>query len=75
MMAGVVPPTITPMLLLYARTMRNRAEGPLASSRIFAMAAGYVATWALFSVGATAPQRWFASRFAAEKSSSWLNIH
>ena len=62
--------TITPRLLLYARAMRI-APGTLATSRMYATAGGYVATWALFSAGATAPQRWFASLFAAEKSSSW----
>jgi predicted metal-binding membrane protein len=51
------------MLLLYARAMHHRADGSHATSRIYAMAGGYVATWALFSVGATALQRWFASLF------------
>ena len=63
MMAGMMLPTITPMLLLYARAMRNRAGTTNATARIYAMAGGYVATWALFSVGATALQRWFASLF------------
>lgn len=63
MMAGMMLPTITPMLLLYAQAMRRRNDGTNAAVRIYAMAGGYVATWALFSVGATALQRWFASLF------------
>jgi hypothetical protein len=53
--------------------IRNRAGWTHATSRIYAMAGDYLTTWALFSVGATALQRWFAPLFAAEKSSSWRN--
>lgn len=63
MMAGMMLPTITPMLLLYARAMRNRTDGTHATSRIYAMAGGYVTVWALFSVGATVLQRGFAALF------------
>ena len=61
MMAGMMLPTMTPMLLLYARAMRNRSDGTNAAARIYAMAAGYVAVWAIFSVGATMLQRWLGS--------------
>lgn len=61
MMAGMMLPTITPRLLLYARAMRTRANVTDASARIYAMAAGYVLVWALFSVGATVLQRVLAS--------------
>ena len=62
MMAGMMLPTITPMLLLYARAMRNRARDPrpVAHLRDGRRVPG---TWALFSVGATALQRWLASLF------------
>ena len=41
MMAGMMLPTITPMLLLYARAMRNRATAPQRRrARIYAMAGG-----------------------------------
>ncbi|HEX4914713.1 MAG TPA: DUF2182 domain-containing protein [Vicinamibacterales bacterium] len=61
MMAGMMLPTLTPLLLLYARAMRNRANIDNASARIYAMAAGYVVVWAAFSVGATLLQRALAS--------------
>jgi predicted metal-binding membrane protein len=60
MMAGMMLPTATPMLLLYARAVRNRADTTNASARIYALAAGYTAVWLLFSIGATALQRLLA---------------
>jgi len=56
MMAGMMLPTITPLLMLYARAVRNRPNAN-PSLRIYAMALGYVLVWALFSVGATVLQR------------------
>jgi predicted metal-binding membrane protein len=56
MMAGMMLPTITPLLMLYARAVRHR-EHARPSLRIYAMAAGYVLVWALFSVAATVLQR------------------
>jgi predicted metal-binding membrane protein len=61
MMAGMMLPTIAPLLLLYARAVRNRADIGNPSLRIYAMGAGYVLVWALFSVGATALQRVLSS--------------
>jgi predicted metal-binding membrane protein len=60
MMAGMMLPSVTPLLMLYARAMRNRAL-PHPSVRIYAMALGYVAVWAAFSIGATALQLSLAS--------------
>ena len=60
MMAGMMLPTITPLLMLYARAVRNR-EHASPSQRIYAMALGYVLVWALFSVGATVLQRALSS--------------
>lgn len=57
MMAGMMLPTAAPMLLLYARTVRNRPGARRVSARIYALAAGYTVVWLLFSVGATALQR------------------
>ena len=57
MMAGMMLPTAAPMLLLYARTLRNRGEAGRPAQHIYAMAGGYVAVWAAFSVAATALQR------------------
>jgi predicted metal-binding membrane protein len=61
MMAGMMLPTITPVLMLYARAMRARAGNTNAATRIYAMAGGYVLVWAAFSVGATVLQRALAS--------------
>jgi predicted metal-binding membrane protein len=57
MMAGMMLPSATPMLLLYARTMRNRATEPHPARQIYAMAAGYLVVWIGFSLAATALQR------------------
>jgi predicted metal-binding membrane protein len=67
MMAGMMLPTITPLLLLYARAMRTRTDVANASARIYAMAAGYVVVWAAFSVGATILQRVLGE-------ASWLTV-
>ena len=60
MMAGMMLPTAAPMLLLYARTVRNRPDARRVSARIYALAAGYTVVWLLFSVVATALQRLLA---------------
>jgi predicted metal-binding membrane protein len=62
MMAGMMLPSAAPILLLYARAVRNRDNARHPARAIYAMAAGYVAVWALFSAGATALQRVFATR-------------
>lgn len=67
MMAGMMLPSITPLLLLYARAMRNRENVRYPGLRIYAMAAGYLTIWALFSVGATVLQRVLGS-------TSWLTM-
>ena len=48
MMAGMMLPTATPILLLYARSVRHRGV-PQPSRQIYAMGAGYAFVWALFS--------------------------
>ena len=60
MMAGMMLPTVTPMVLLYARAVRNRPYATHVAARIYALAAGYTVVWLLFSVGATALQRLLA---------------
>jgi predicted metal-binding membrane protein len=62
MMAGMMLPTLAPSLLLFARAARTRQGIRNPSARIYAMAAGYVLVWAVFSVGATALQRLLAER-------------
>ena len=61
MMAGMMLPTITPLLMLYARAARHRFDITNPSRRIYAMASGYVLVWALFSIGATVLQRAMSS--------------
>ena len=63
MMAGMMLPSASPLLLLYGAAARRggRDADAGASRRIYALAAGYVAVWALFSVAATAAQRILSS--------------
>jgi predicted metal-binding membrane protein len=56
MMTGMMLPSASPMLLLYGAIARRSAQAS-AGHRIYAFAAGYLAVWTVFSVGATALQR------------------
>jgi predicted metal-binding membrane protein len=60
MMAGMMLPSATPILLLYAGAARNRSEEGHPARLIYSLAAGYVLIWALFSVAATILQRLLA---------------
>jgi predicted metal-binding membrane protein len=61
MMVGMMLPSATPMLLLYGSLARRSATGASTASRqIYALAAGYLVVWALYSLGATALQRLLA---------------
>jgi predicted metal-binding membrane protein len=62
MMAAMMLPSATPILLLYAGAVRHRGEGPHATVRVYALAAGYLLVWAVFSVGAVLLQRMLAAR-------------
>jgi predicted metal-binding membrane protein len=57
MMAAMMLPAASSTLLMYTRIARTRGEdrGPVLDAYVFA--AGYLAIWAIFSVGATALQR------------------
>lgn len=60
MMTGMMLPSASPLVLLYGAAARRSA--PLTAARqTYALAAGYVAAWAAFSLGATAVQRALAS--------------
>ncbi len=63
MMVGMMLPAAAPMILLYDRVReRQEAKGAsLAGTGVFAL--GYLAAWALFSLGATAAQ-WGLERAA-----------
>lgn len=56
MMIGMMLPSAAPTILIYGLAVRRR-QGSDATRLIYALAAGYVATWALFGVLATALQR------------------
>jgi predicted metal-binding membrane protein len=60
MMAGMMLPAAAPLLLLYAGAVRNRGEGRGAWLQVYALAAGYLVVWTVFSVGAAALQRLLA---------------
>jgi predicted metal-binding membrane protein len=57
MMAGMMLPSATPVILLAARPVgRPGVDASLAAARLDALVGGYLAVWALFSAGATALQ-------------------
>jgi predicted metal-binding membrane protein len=61
MMVAMMLPSASPMLLLYGGVARRSAtEASAASRQIYALSAGYLVVWALFSLGATALQRLLA---------------
>lgn len=60
MMIGMMLPPAAPMILTYGMVIRRRPGGT-PSAQIYALAAGYVGVWALFSVLATSLQRALAS--------------
>jgi predicted metal-binding membrane protein len=53
MMAGMMLPSASPMLLLYSATARRGSQPGSAVVRVTAMAIGYLLVWVLFSAGAT----------------------
>ncbi|MGE4053678.1 MAG: DUF2182 domain-containing protein [Vicinamibacterales bacterium] len=56
MMTAMMLPSASPLLLLYGAAARRSAE--IARDRhVYALAGGYLAVWALFSLGATMLQR------------------
>ena len=60
MMTGMMLPSASPMLLLYGVIARRSAQGS-AGRQIYALAAGYLMVWTVFSLGATALQRVLAA--------------
>jgi predicted metal-binding membrane protein len=62
MMVAMMLPSAAPLLVFYARVVRqSAATASLASRQVYALAAGYLVIWMIFSVGATALQRVMAS--------------
>jgi predicted metal-binding membrane protein len=63
MMVGMMLPSAAPMLLLYGSLARRSAiKASTAVLHIYALAAGYLAVWAAFSLGVTLLQRILAQR-------------
>jgi len=60
MMAGMMIPSVSPMLLTYGMIAR-RSVPRTAARQIYALAAGYLLVWTAFSFGATALQRILAA--------------
>jgi predicted metal-binding membrane protein len=56
MMTGMMLPSATPMLLLFAVVARQHYKGSV-TRHIYALAVGYLVAWTLFSLGITALQR------------------
>jgi predicted metal-binding membrane protein len=60
MMSGMMLPSASPTIVLYGAMARRSVERG-AASQIYALAAGYLAAWTAFSLGATIGQRILAS--------------
>ena len=60
MMAAMMLPSAAPLILLYGAAAR-RSPQPTSRRNTYALAAGYLAAWAAFSLAATALQRALAS--------------
>jgi predicted metal-binding membrane protein len=57
MMAAMMLPSASPVVLLYSAAARRRGEGAGSPLHVLALATGYVLVWAGFSIGAVALQR------------------
>jgi predicted metal-binding membrane protein len=60
MMTAMMLPSASPLMLLYGAAARRSAQGT-AGRQIYALAAGYLIVWTVFSLGATALQRGLAA--------------
>lgn len=63
MMAGMMLPSAAPVLLLYAGALRRKQETGALVASVYALGAGYLLIWTLFSVAATALQRILSETF------------
>ena len=60
MMVGMMLPSAAPTMLTYAAVVRRSDAGESAALRVYALGAGYLAVWTLFSVVATLLQRFLS---------------
>jgi predicted metal-binding membrane protein len=56
MMAGMMLPSASPMMLMYGLAARRQGSGATAGRQIYALVSGYVVVWTLFSVVAAVAQ-------------------
>ena len=56
MMTAMMLPSASPLILLYAGALRTKGD-PQVAGKTYALAAGYLLAWVLFSTAATALQR------------------
>jgi predicted metal-binding membrane protein len=57
MMAAMMLPSAVPLLLLYDGVLRRRGAPGRAALQVYALGAGYLLVWTLFSIAATVLQR------------------
>lgn len=62
MMVGMMVPSATPAILLYAALVPRQSKSTNPTARTCAFVAGYFAAWTGFSLGATVMQWWLAQR-------------
>jgi predicted metal-binding membrane protein len=62
MMAGMMLPSASPLLLMFGVAARRRASAEAAGREIHALAAGYLAVWGLFSVAVAVAQITLSTR-------------
>ncbi len=60
MMTGMMLPSVSPLVLVYGASVRRSAQGTT-GRQIYALAAGYLIVWTVFSLVATALQRGLAA--------------
>ena len=60
MMTGMMLPSASPLVLMYGAIARRSATGT-AGRHVYALTAGYLVVWTVFSLGATALQRGLAA--------------
>ena len=60
MMTGMMLPSVAPTVLLYGASVRRQGRRS-AVAQVYALAAGYLVVWTLFSLGATGLQRGFSA--------------
>jgi predicted metal-binding membrane protein len=64
MMAGMMLPSATPLLLMFGLAARRQSASAAAGRDIYSLAAGYLTTWTLFSLLATSAQLVLSTRLA-----------